>query len=177
MVGVPVGVHRRVRRDQLELGLGRSRSSVTTPKTGDYHIMVSLSATDSATFNASILPTVTVFDPRIARRLGPQRSGDRQGGVEAGGRHRCDGEPPCLRSTRPRLNCVDDDSNGVVDDEDWGPAGAAGDFRMSVPALTPIGVNLNQTTWAPATGFVSGPADVDLAISAADDRRPTAPGS
>lgn len=36
-------------------------------KTGDYHLMVSLSRTgQDSTFNSSKIPTVTVFDPRTS---------------------------------------------------------------------------------------------------------------
>ena len=78
---------------------------------------------------------------------------------------------------KTEMQLVDDDSNGVVDDEQYGPAGATGDFRMGVPTATSLGINLNQSVWAPGTGFLSGSADVDLAVGAADTAAPSAPAS
>jgi hypothetical protein len=144
-------------------------------KSGDYHIMVSLSATSSSTMNSSILPTVTVFDVSTAgswlhNGVATGKAASKRAAItDATG-------TAVLALNKTEAQLLDDDSNGGVDDEDWGPAGATGDFRMSVPASTPVGVNLNQSVWAPGSGFVSGPADVDLAVGAADAVAPSAPG-
>lgn len=144
-------------------------------KSGVYHILVSLSATgESSTFNGSNVQTITVIDPRV-------NGSWVHNGVATGGA--ADDEAAItyaasstvLALSKTETQSVDDDSNGVTDDEGWGPAGAVGDFRMCVPSVTPIEVSLNQATWEPASGFVSGPADVDLAISAAETTAPTAP--
>jgi len=145
-------------------------------KKGPYHLMVSLSATGSgATFNATILPIVTVLDSRT------EASSVHNGvasGIQASKRAAVtlDASTTVLSLSKTEAQLVDDDANTVVDDENWGPAGATGDFHMSVPVSTTIGINLNQIPWSPATGFVSGPADVNLAIGAADTIAPTAPG-
>jgi len=142
---------------------------------GQYHIMVSLSATSGATFNGSFVPTVTVLDPRIDG--GWVHNGVATGKSAATRAIVTDEASTVVYSVnKTEGQLVDDDSNGVVDDEDWGPVGNTGDFCMSVPALSAIGINLNKTTWTPGNGFVSGPADVNLAISAADTMAPTAPG-
>jgi hypothetical protein len=144
-------------------------------QSGQYHLMISLSASGGATFNSSILPTVTVLDSRVGgswvhNGLATGKPASKRAAITDAA------SSTVLSLSKTEAQGVDDDSNGIVDDEDWGPAGSTGDFHMSVPASTGIGVNLNQAVWAPATGFVSGPADVDLAISAADTIAPTAPG-
>ncbi len=48
---------------------------------------------------------------------------------------------------------------------------------MGVPTATSLGMNLNQSMWAPGNGFLTGPADVDLAVGAADTAAPSAPAS
>ncbi|MEI8082764.1 MAG: hypothetical protein WCI74_13070, partial [Actinomycetes bacterium] len=77
-----------------------------------------------------------------------------------------------LQKTEP--NVLDDDSNGVVDDENYGPAVATGDFRFGVPASSIMNVKLNQVAWASGTGATAGPADTDIALGAADQTAPEA---
>jgi hypothetical protein len=74
-------------------------------------------------------------------------------------------------------NLIDDDANGVVDDEDFGPTGATGDFRLGVAAGSTVGVTLGDTPWAPGQGVVAGPADTDIAVGAPDMVPPAAPAS
>ena len=76
---------------------------------------------------------------------------------------------------KTEANALDDDSNGVIDDEDYGPAGATGDFRFGVPAGVTMNVKLNQTAWAPGQGVTAGPADTDLALGATDLSAPSVP--
>jgi len=148
-------------------------------KSGPYHLMISLSATgDAATFNGSFTPTVTVFDPRTDG--GWVHNGIAVAGNKANKNARITDETSttvlALQKTEAQL--VDDDSNGIVDDEDYGPAGNAGDFRMGVPASTVVKVNLNQAFWpSTSTTFTTGPADTDLALGAADMVAPSAPGA
>jgi hypothetical protein len=138
--------------------------------------MISLSATgDASTFNGSFVPTVTVFDPRVD-------GGWLHNGIATGkaasknARLTDETSTTVLALQKTEAQLVDDDSNGIVDDEDYGPVGNTGDFRMSVPASTTVKVNLNQAFWGP-TAFVSGAADVDLAVGASDAVAPTAPGA
>ncbi|NTU72113.1 MAG: hypothetical protein HGB10_09885 [Coriobacteriia bacterium] len=76
---------------------------------------------------------------------------------------------------KTEANVLDDDSNGVVDDENFGPAGATGDFRFGVPQGTTMNVKLNQVAWAPGQGVSTGPSDSDVAIGATDVTPPSAP--
>jgi hypothetical protein len=76
---------------------------------------------------------------------------------------------------KTEANLLDDDSNGVVDDENYGPAGATGDFRFGVPAAVTMDVKLNQNPWATGQDVTAGPADTDIALGAADMTAPTAP--
>jgi hypothetical protein len=144
---------------------------------GQYHVMVSLSATGNAsTFNSSITPTVTVLDPRTNGSW--VHNGVATGKVASTRAAVTDAaSSTTLSLQKTEAQGVDDDANGIVDDEDWGPAGATGDFHLGIPSVTALGINLNQTTWIPGNGFISGPADTDLAISAADTVAPSAAGS
>jgi len=74
-------------------------------------------------------------------------------------------------------NLIDDDANGVVDDEDFGPAGATGDFRLGVASGATVNVTLGDSAWASGQGVVAGPADTDIAVGASDMVPPTAPAS
>lgn len=145
-------------------------------KSGQYHVLISLSPTGvSDTFNGSFVPTITVLNAHtngswVHNGVATGKAASKRAAISDA----ASTTVFALQKTEAQL--VDDDSDGVVDDEDFGPAGATGDFWMGVPSLTALGVNLNQSVWAPGTGFVSGPADTDLAISAAETVAPTAPG-
>ena len=145
-------------------------------KSGQYHLMISLSSgVASTTYNCSFVPTVTVLDPRtngswVHNGIATTKPANKRAAIT----DVASTTVFALQKTEAQL--VDDNSDGIVDNEDYGPAGAAGDFRMGVPAATAIAVNLNQSTWTPANGFVSGAPDVDLAISAADTIAPSAAG-
>lgn len=144
---------------------------------GDYHLMVSLNnAGDDSTLNSSVVPTVTVFDPRTAG--GWVHNGAATGAAPgADARVVSDGSGAVLSTGRAETQGVDDDRDSIVDDEDWGPAGRAGDFRMSVPETVGVSVTLAGTPWAPGASFATGPADTDLAIGASDHVAPGAPGT
>lgn len=148
-------------------------------KSGTYHIMISLSDTGQAsTFNSSIVPVVTVLDPRTSASWVHNGRLTNASYANKNARVTDDASTTVLSLQKAEANLLDDDSNGIVDDEDYGPAGSAGDFRMGVPTATQIRVNLNQANWAPAVGFVTGAADVDLAVgSLTDTSAPTATGT
>ncbi len=143
---------------------------------GSFHIMISLSQTGSgSTYNSSIVPTVTVLDVKSA---GTRVHNGIATGAQAAKKAQLSqdtslGVVYSLQKTE--ANGLDDDFNGVVDDEDYGLAGKTGDFRFGAPATTPVKVNLNNVDWAPSVGFVTGPPDVDLAIGATDTQEPTPP--
>jgi hypothetical protein len=147
-------------------------------KAGPYHVMISLSSVGLAsTFNGSYVPTVTVFDPRVDgswvhNGVATGRAASKNARVTD------ETSSTVLSLQKTEAQGVDDDANGIVDDEDYGPAGNAGDFRMAVPASTVIKVNLNQSFWPSTTAtFTSGPADTDIALGASDMVAPTRPGT
>ncbi len=77
---------------------------------------------------------------------------------------------------KTELDTVDSDSNGVVDDEDYGPAGAAGDFRHAVPIGMRFNSLLSKTTTYASAQKITVP-DTDIALHASDTIAPTAPAS
>jgi len=76
---------------------------------------------------------------------------------------------------KTEANLLDDNDDKVLDNEDYGPTGKTGDFRMAVPANAPITVKLNQGAWAPGTSATAGPADTDIALGASDQVAPGSP--
>lgn len=153
-------------------------------KSGAYYVLVSLSTGASgSTLNGSDAPAVTVLDMRGDLTGAPVRgfwvhngtatgqSGGKRADAVAGGL----GTVWALQRTEPNL--CDDDANGAVDDEDYGPTGAAGDFRLAVPVDAGFDVRLQSDVWpSAATSFTGGTADVDIAYGADDQTAPTAPG-
>ena len=73
-----------------------------------------------------------------------------------------------LALSKTEANGVDDGS-GLVDDEDYGPVGKTGDFRLAVPLSHAFDVALgDRTPWAPAQNVTLATPDVDIALGAAD---------
>ncbi len=147
-------------------------------KSGTYYMLVSLSTGASgSTLNGTVTPAVTVLDMTAASGGGSWV----HNGIATGqtGAKRADAVAAgltdiwALQRTEP--NKCDDDANGVVDDEDYGTAGATGDFRLGVPAEQAFDARLQSTVWPPtALAFTVGAADVDIAYGAADQVPPTA---
>jgi hypothetical protein len=73
---------------------------------------------------------------------------------------------------RTEKNDIDDDSNGIVDDEDWGPAGATGDWRLVSSAEETVAVYMQQ---AHKGDFKMKSADEDIAFGSEDTTAPAAP--
>jgi len=142
-------------------------------QSGDYHLMVSLSAGVSDTSNSSFSPTVTVLPATAASWV--HNASDTGAPSSAIARLTDTGASTNLALQLTELQGVDDDSNGTVDDEDLGTPGAIGDFRIGVPAGTPLKVLLSGTPWLDSTLLSSGPADTDIALGAADMAAPSAP--
>ncbi|MDZ4167596.1 MAG: hypothetical protein U1E08_07875 [Coriobacteriia bacterium] len=68
---------------------------------------------------------------------------------------------------KTEVNTLDDDGDGTADNEDYGPTGSAGDFRMGVPADT--GVTIFTKRVLRFGGVVTSPAaDCDMAAGADD---------
>ena len=153
-----------------------------TAKAGTYYLLVSLrqvGVADAPVLNNAAPPAVTVVDP-AGRILGATPAFWVHNGVATAqaGDKRVDAIPVggtavwSLSRTEP--NGADDDGNGVVDDEDHGPAGPAGDFSLAVPVGMAFNVRVGAASWPlGAPGFTGSIADVDIAYGAADQ---TAPG-
>lgn len=58
-------------------------------------------------------------------------------------------------------NGVDDDGSGVVDDEDYGPLGNTGDFRVAVPSGMSLTTTIDGNLYAP-TEIVNAGRDKDI---------------
>jgi hypothetical protein len=145
---------------------------------GTYHLMISLSnGGKGETLNGSILPTVTVYDPNVT---GGWVHDGIATGVAGGLTARLSAESSTavlgLQKTEPNL--ADDDSDLITDNEDYGPSGAVGDFRMAVPLVSaPLELYLDSNRWLAGTSLVTGPAGADIALGASDMSAPTAPGA
>ena len=149
-------------------------------KAGTYYVLVSLSTgVAGSTVNGTETPAVTVLDMTattgggfwVHDGIATGQTGGKRADAVAGGLSTV----WALQRTEPNL--CDDDVNGVVDDEDYGAAGAAGDFKLAVPAGLAFDVRLQSIVWpAAAPSFTAATADVDLAYGATDQTAPTAPG-
>jgi hypothetical protein len=144
-------------------------------KTGAYKLLVSLSTGASGTTKNSDAPlSVNV----ISMTAGGYWVHDGASTGKVGKRvevldHAAPGNPMALQRTE--ANLCDDDGDGIVDNEQYGPVKAGG-FRMAVPTGHTLDVLLQDALWpAASTGFAGTAADVDIALGAADQTPPTAP--
>ncbi len=78
-----------------------------------------------------------------------------------------------LQKAEPNL--VDDDADGVMDNEDYGTPDKRGDFRFAMPANTVFDVWLNRVLWAPGNDATFNYPDADIAVGAADQDPPSTP--
>ena len=152
-----------------------------TAKAGTYYLLVSLrqvGVADAPVLNNADPPAVTVIDP-AGKITGAtpgfwvhngvattQISDKRVDAIPAGG-------VAIWALGRTEPNDADDDGNGVVDDEDLGPVGNAGDFSLAVPVGKAFSVRIGAAIWPMgAPGFTGGLVDVDIAYGAADQAPP-----
>jgi len=146
-----------------------------TSLSGTYYLIISLSQGGSGgTYNGTIVPPVTVMD--MTSNGFWVHNGIAYGTQTT--RAEADNASDTTKIwalSRTELNGVDDDSDGTFDNEDYGPSGSAGDFRFGVPTGASFVVRLNKTTWGPS--FSNTTPDVDIALRAADQSPPTAPGT
>jgi hypothetical protein len=147
---------------------------------GPYYLLISLTATGSNnTLNSGNGAMVTVLDTTGAIAAATPGASVHDGvatgaAANALGEVRAASGGALLAQVRGEPNGCDDDANGLVDDEDYGPAGSTGDFRAVVPATTALTVAFDGVVWAiPASS--SGPAGGDVALGAADQTPPAAP--
>ena len=147
---------------------------------GPYYLLISLTATGgNDTLNSGNGATVTVLDTTGAIPAAVPGAAVHNGvatgaAANALGVVRAASGGALLAQVRGEPNGCDDDANGIVDDEDYGPAGSTGDFRAVVPAATAITVAFDGVAWAiPAPS--SGPAGSDVALGVADQTPPATP--
>jgi hypothetical protein len=145
---------------------------------GPYHVMVSLSidGLSNHTMNGTDDTMTTVIDSSHSFWIhnGAATAIQNAKRVEIDDSSVTPNVGPFTTLSKTETNTVDDDSNGIVDDEDWGPAGKRGDFRVAVPTGHELKVCLagGSVTWA---AFRSDAPGVDLALSAAETIAPSAP--
>lgn len=147
-----------------------------TRLSGSYYWIVSLSPGGTgSTLNGTITPPVTVLDMTtgglwVHNGVATGQTGAKRAELDAGGTATL----WSLQRTEPNL--CDDDGDGVVDNEDYGPAGATGDFRLVAPTGLAFDAALQSTIWpVSASSFSGSTSDVDIALGAADQTPPTAP--
>lgn len=139
------------------------------------YLVVQLQLGTSGSYNPSVLTPVTILD---AATQGSWIHNGIATGVAAAKRADALSTDGTLQYSlqKTEANVCDDNDDGIVDNEDYGPAGATGDFLFGLPATTTVNVKLNQVAWTAGQGVTSGPADTDVAVGAADITPPSAPG-
>jgi hypothetical protein len=144
---------------------------------GPYYIMISLNESSGSqtgtTWNCDTPTAVTVLD---ASSQGAWFHNGTATGIKAATRAEVtafDATTTVYSLSKTETNTVDDDANGTVDDEDYGPAGKTGDWRLGVPAEVSADVFLNRQK---KFDDISTPAaDTEISIGAADMVAPSAP--
>lgn len=142
-------------------------------KSGTYYLLVSLNLTKGSTFNNANPPALTVIDMKtsgawVHNGVATEAAAGKRAEVSS-----TDATPVVFGVSRMEANGVDDDSNGVMDDEDYGPVGATGDYRFAMPMDVAANVLLNRTVKV-ADFTVSNP-DEDIALGADDMTAPGPP--
>jgi hypothetical protein len=150
-----------------------------TAKTGTYRLLVSLSSVSGGsgtTKNCDTPIAVEVIDAATAGYWvhDGAATGKAAKRVEVVD-HTAPGLPLALQRTE--LNLCDDDGDGSVDDEAYGPMQSGG-FRMAAPVGQTLDVLIQSIVWpAASSGFASATPDVDVALGAVDQTPPSAPGA
>ena len=149
-----------------------------TTKSGTYYLLVSLSSGASGTTrNANVIIPVTLLDQSASGAWVHDGAGT---GQVNGKRayvvdHAAPDDPIALQRTEN--NVCDDDGDGIVDNEQYGPVKAGG-FHMAVPTGQALDAGLQSAIWpVSSTGFTITTADTDIALGASDQTAPTAPAS
>jgi len=146
---------------------------------GTYYILVSLNAgVEGATRNAATKPMVTVLDMKTngthvhaGAASATTLQNERRVIVAPGASTNSTGTVWAI--SRTETNTVDTDSNGIIDDEDWGPAGKPGDYRLAAPSGALIDVYVQQNRRV--NDFQLAGPDEDIALGSADTTAPAAP--
>jgi hypothetical protein len=149
-----------------------------TTKSGTYRVLISLSTGAAGTTrNSSTTIPVTLIDPTstaawVHSGVSTSKTNGKRVVVVA---HQTPADPSQIpvANERTELNTVDDDSDGIVDNEMYGPVQAGG-FRMAVPTSQALDVALQDALWpAASTGFTIATADTDIALGATEQTAPT----
>ena len=142
-------------------------------KSGTYYLLVSLNLAAGSTFNNVSPPAVTVVNMRTSAAWVHNGAATEAAAHKRAEVSSTDETPVVFGTSHVEANGVDDDSNGVTDDEDYGPEGAAGDYRLVLPINLAANVLLNRVVEV-ADSTVSNP-DEDIALGAGDTTAPDAP--
>jgi putative cell wall-binding protein len=146
---------------------------------GEYYIIVSLNkdGTDGTTRNCDTPRLVTVIDMKTEGAWlhnGYETGATDFRRVTLNAEGATGSTNQVLSIHRTEANQIDDDSNGIVDDEDWGPAGATGDWRLAASAETTVNPYIQQNLQL-GGNFKMKYADEDIAFGSADTTAPVAP--
>jgi hypothetical protein len=147
---------------------------------GAYHVMISLSldGLSGHTQNGTDDTMTTVMAPSQTFWIhnGAATAIQNAKRVEVDDQSASPNVGPFATLSKTETNTVDDNSDGIVDNEDWGPAGKRGDFWVGVPTGHDLNVYLagGSVAWNSALVRSNTPG-VDLAVNAADSQPPSAP--
>lgn len=146
---------------------------------GTYYIIVTLnSGGDGTAQNAVTKPAVTVLDMKTngtkvhTGAVSATTTQDERRAIVAPG-DSVNSTATVWAITRTEANKVDDDSNGVVDDEDLGSEGKVGDYLMAAPVGGAIDVWVQQNRRV-NDATLGGP-DESIALGASDMTAPAKP--
>lgn len=149
----------------------------TTKSATNYRVLISLSTgTAGTTRNSAETIEVAVFDPAtgggwVHPGVTNVPNAGKTGKVVD---HATKADLIALQ--RIEANSCDDDQNGVVDDEQYGPE-RLGSFDMAAPTGQLLQVQAGGSKpvdWPDSTGFTITTPDTDIAVGAADQTAPTA---
>ncbi len=146
---------------------------------GTYYILVSLNAgVEGATRNAAQKPMVTVLDMKTngthvhnGAASATTAQNDRRVIVAPGASTNSTGTVWAI--SRTETNTVDTDSNGIIDDEDWGLPGKPGDYRLAARSGEVIDIYVQQTR--KVNDFQLRGPDEEIALGSTDTTAPSAP--
>jgi hypothetical protein len=153
-----------------------------TRLSGTYHIIVSLSTGGSNnTFNGDVDVPIKVVDMQtggvwlhngasVPSALAPAKRAEVDKYPLPDPSATPSVAPTVVGMSKTEANAVDDDSDGVVDNE-----GAAGAFHLSAPIGENVVVQLKNTVWpTSSTGVTYTTPDVDVALGGAEVEPPSA---
>ena len=152
---------------------------------GTRYIHVALSATgDGTTYNPTVVPQVTVLDAKtqgswVHNGVDNATLDGKRAAIRASDASTTNGDPnsgalSVLYSLwEAQANVVDDDANGIVNDENYGPTSTnLGDYRLAAPLSTLFDVYVHRVLRY--DDFSTTVADGDVALGATESVPPDA---